>query len=90
MYEQNNIPYGTIPTYGGETPTSTKGEDYAFDGWDPPLAPIHSNTTYNTVFKYVGSITRLYLKGDITSIDNNVATSIGPKAFSGCSKLTDI
>ena len=46
----NNVAYGTTPSYTGETPTSTQGEDYEFNGWTPALGPITGNTTYTAVF----------------------------------------
>ena len=51
LYTQTNVPQGTVPTYGGETPTSTQGEDYTFTGWSPALSGITANTTYTAVFK---------------------------------------
>lgn len=52
LYTQSNIPYGTTPTYGGSTPTTTKGDatTYPFEGWTPALSGITGNTTYTAVF----------------------------------------
>ena len=52
LYTQTDIPAGTVPVYGGETPTTTKGSatDYPFKGWTPALAPITEDTTYTAVF----------------------------------------
>ena len=50
LYTQNNIPRGTTPTYGGSTPTSSRGEEYTFAGWSPALSGIQANTTYTAVF----------------------------------------
>ena len=52
LYTQNNVPYGTTPTYGGATPTTTQGSatDYPFNGWTPALGPITGNTTYTAKF----------------------------------------
>lgn len=45
-----NVPYGTIPTYNGDTPVdSTNG--YTFNGWSPVVGPITGNTTYTAQFK---------------------------------------
>ena len=52
LYTQNNVPYGTTPTYSGNTPVKsgdTNG-DYPFEGWYPALGPISANTTYTAVF----------------------------------------
>lgn len=52
LYTQTDIPAGTVPVYGGETPTTTKGSaaDYPFKGWTPALAPITEDTVYTAVF----------------------------------------
>ena len=52
LYTQTNVPYGSTPTYGGATPTTTQGDaaTYPFKGWSPALGPITGNTTYYAVF----------------------------------------
>ena len=52
LYTQNNVPYGTTPSYGGSTPTTTQGSatDYPFNGWTPALGPITGNVTYTAIF----------------------------------------
>lgn len=67
LYTQTNIPYGTIPVYGGETPTSITGDEFA--GWDPSLAPIESDTTYTASFDIV--IVEPDLKYLIYTIEGN-------------------
>ena len=59
LYVQNNVPQGTVPTYGGSTPVSSRGSDYTFDGWSPALSGIQANTTYTAQFiiPVVGTIT---------------------------------
>jgi len=91
LYTQQNVPYGDTPVYGGTTPVSTQGEEYVFEGnWSPALGPITGNTTYTAVFRYAGSVTRAFIKRTITDIENNIATSIGNSAFTGCSRLTSV
>lgn len=81
LYTQQNIPYGTTPTYGGTTPTSTQGEDFEFNGWSPTLGPITGNTTYTAVFRDVSGLSRSYLKGTLSSLDDDTITIIGKYAF---------
>lgn len=91
LYTQTNVPYGTTPTYGGATPTSTQGEDYVWEGnWSPALGPITGNTTYYAAFKFVGSVTRGFIKRTLTNIENDIVTSIGGLAFYNCSQLTSV
>ena len=51
LYTQNNVPYGTTPTYGGSTPTSTDASMGSFQGWTPALGPITGNTTYVATYQ---------------------------------------
>ena len=75
LYTQNNVPYGTLPTYGGSTPTTTQGdaEDYPFEGWTPPLAPVDgTNLTYTAKFGSPIEVTEIADSWDtiIANIDN--------------------
>ncbi len=38
-----NVPYGTIPTYDSETPSRT---GYTFSGWTPTVTAVTGNVTY--------------------------------------------
>ena len=90
LYTQQNIPYGTVPTYGGETPTTTRGtaEELQFNGWSPALAEITGNTTYTAVFKDLRSITRQLIQRTIRDASNENITAIGNYAFYACYNLT--
>ena len=90
LYTQTNIPYGTTPTYGGATPTTTQGSapDYTFNGWNPELAGITGDTTYTAVFKDNTSKTRKLIQRTITNASSEIVTNIGGYAFYGCTNLT--
>ena len=47
-----DIAYGTMPVYGGETPTKPADAQhtYTFDHWDPALAAVSGPATYTAVF----------------------------------------
>ena len=53
LYTQKGVPYGTVPAYGGATPTTTLGSagEYPFEGWTPALEPVDgTNLTYTAAF----------------------------------------
>jgi hypothetical protein len=47
-----NVPYGTIPTYDGETPVKDGNAQYfySFAGWSPSVTSVTSNSTFIAVF----------------------------------------
>ncbi|MBQ3463728.1 MAG: hypothetical protein IJH36_11620, partial [Clostridia bacterium] len=47
-----NVPYGAIPTYDGETPTKagTNQHNYTFTGWSPEIGEVTGDITYTAVF----------------------------------------
>lgn len=48
---QNNVVYGTTPSYSGSTPVSSNSTMGDFMGWNPPLGPITGNTIYKATYK---------------------------------------
>ena len=58
----NNVPYGTTPTYNGSTPQNPTSGGGAFQGWTPAISSVTGNVTYTasyivtyTVYFYNGS-----------------------------------
>ena len=47
-----NVPYGTVPTYDGEMPVRDPDEEghYSFTGWSPEVAEVGGDTVYAAVF----------------------------------------
>ena len=52
VLEVDAVPFGTMPSYGGVTPTkpSTVYDTYEFTGWTPQIGLAVSNTTYTAQF----------------------------------------
>ncbi len=47
-----DVPYGTIPTYNGETPAKPGNaqHSYTFNGWDPAISEVHRDVVYTAKF----------------------------------------
>ena len=62
-----NVEYGTTPTYDGEEPLKDKegGYSYLFDGWDQEIKPATKDITYRATFiKGDKNIHRITWKND--------------------------
>ena len=56
--QTRTLQYGTMASYTGSTPTTTKGDasTYPFLGWNPALATVTGNATYTAKFKNPSSL----------------------------------
>ena len=47
-----DVPYGTIPTYNGETPAKPGNaqHSYTFNGWDPAVSEVNGDVVYTATF----------------------------------------
>ena len=78
-----DVPYGTMPSYDGETPykEGTNKYSYVFDGWSPIIDTVTSDAVY--VAEYTSKINTYTItwkndNGEILEVDENVAYGTMP------------
>lgn len=61
-----NVDYGTTPTYNGEIPTRPADEEnvFAFSGWTPSVASVTGDITYEAQFTSVKNSHRVHFYDD--------------------------
>lgn len=53
VLDTDEVPYGDMPSYTGETPTKVDPENkvqYTFSGWDSPIAMVTGNVVYTATY----------------------------------------
>ena len=69
-----NVLYGTVPQYDGETPEKapTAEHSYSFIGWDPTVAAVESDVTYTAIYSEVtNTYTVLWVNDDGTELEKD-------------------
>ena len=81
LEEDLDVPYGTMPSYNGETPEKESDDqyDYAFAGWTPALSEVRGDVTYTATYseterEYTVSVADGIVNGTVTlSVTGQVA-----------------
>ena len=78
----SNVPYGSTPSYDGETPTkeATAQYTYTFDEWDPTPVAVSGDATYSASFtETLRSYTITFKNGETTLQTGSVDYGVTPE-----------
>ncbi len=66
------VPYGTVPTYDGQTPVKPDDDQYTytFKSWNPAVSKVEEDTVYTAEFEAT-------MKGYILTLDNRTDGGLG-------------
>ena len=82
-----NVPYGTMPSYGGATPVHPEddGQSYEFTGWSPEPSAVKADATYYATYS---NMAKYYT---VTFVDDDGTTVLkGPDTYAYGTNASDI
>ena len=86
LEKDENIEYGTTPTYNGETPSKAGDAQYsyAFKGWTPEITSVSADITYKAVYEEsVNQYTVTWKNWDGTELKNEQVAYGETPAYTG-------
>ena len=85
-----NVEYGTIPTYDGEhiIKESDVQYCYTFIGWSPEVAPLESDMTYTAQFVYNEPTYTVIIPADVNLSNDSATANVTADYAIGAEKLS--
>lgn len=85
VIKSEEVSYGTLPEYTGETPTKDSDQDnyYEFSGWTPEISEVTGDKTYTATFEAIPfnptyTVTWVNWDNEVLETDDGMVTGMVP------------